>query len=119
MANVMTGDKALLQQAADSTYSNLTQLEKNLNDITKAQLALHDALVSEHTGPAAQAAFDNAISKGKQLAGTLQHIMDGLHSAGVNVDAQDMQNKGKLNASGNLTPDVGGAMGKIDLSKIG
>ena len=119
MANTLTGDKALLQQAADSTYKNLTALDGNLNQLSVAQATLQGAMVSEHTGTSVYNALENAVSHGKKLAGTLQSIIDSLHQAGINVDAQEMENKGKLDALGGLTPDVGGAMGKINLSAMG
>lgn len=121
MASTLTGDKAVLQSAANSTDSCLKRLEKELAGLSDVQHGLQAAVQSDHTGQRIYAALGNAFEQGKSLAGTMGSIIESLSQAGAHVDSGDLAGAERIAhevASGAATPEIGNWSGKIDTTAL-
>ncbi|MEV0032737.1 hypothetical protein [Nocardia sp. NPDC050793] len=93
------GDPERLRGSANNTAACLGELESHLKALFMVQDDLHDAVQSKGTGVAIYNSLGDAHSKGKILAGTLQEIIDELNNTGVQVELQDLEGAGRVNAA--------------------
>lgn len=89
-------EAAQLNSTVNNTAGCLGELDNHLKALAWVQDELHGAVVSQHTGQAIYQTLGDAHVKGKNLAGTLQRLIDELKNAGATMDASDLDGAGKV-----------------------